>query len=143
MFELKILDRGDNGCNMCRRIPVLNDEDKQWLDSGQPLQSLVMGEYDRTHQGSLNSSGELKDISAYMAKESDAVNAMNSAMDNLEALFGFDTKSEIKEDDILSGVTEADANFDHVIYQYDHISYLCTRRKDYPMMFCPFCGNRI
>ncbi|MDE5885669.1 MAG: hypothetical protein K2H29_11430 [Oscillospiraceae bacterium] len=124
---MKIVENG-KGCSMCRRIPVLSEEDVQKLQNGEFLHKLI--------------EKNAQDMKNPVVNHS-ATDTMNSVLDNLEALFGFgavpagDTVQEQNE------VTEEDLSIDQIMYCYQEKFYLRGKRQDYTVQFCPFCGNHL
>lgn len=123
---MKIADKG-KGCPMCRRIPVLSNEELQQLQDGKFLHGLVENAHGVSEPDGNHS----------------AVDTMNSILDNLEALFGFGSAPTDANQNQMSKVTEEDLKTDQIIYCHNDIFYLRGKRQDYTVMYCPFCGNRL
>ena len=76
-----MLDRSDTGCEVCKKIPVLEKEDMEWFSSGQPLSSLVAEAI-----ANINGGGA---VSMTNTSPEGAMDSVSNTMDELEALFGF------------------------------------------------------
>ena len=126
---------------MCMRIPVPNEEEMQWMRSGQPLFSLIAEAFEEQKK---KKSGEPTPAAEEAPK--DAVEAMNTAMDDLEALFGFGDAPAPKEEEPVEEdyepLVKEDTKFDPLMYHYKDSDYLMTPSRDHAIQFCPFCGSK-
>ncbi len=142
---MKMLDRGI-GCEMCQRLPVPSVDDLQWMRSGQPLYSLVAeavanppAETAPTQQTEINTEGL------------SAVDAMNTAMDSLEELFGLGGDAPAKpapapvspEEAGLSPVIESDLINDKLLYKAENKIFMIFAHRNLEVMYCPFCGSNL
>lgn len=145
---MRMIDRTGIGCAMCARIPVPNEEDMQWMRSGQPLISLLAEAYEEQKKrtaGEPEPEPEEEKIEDFQ----DAVEAMNSTMDDLEALFGFgdapvsEEEAPPSEEEEFFPLTKDDTKLDPLMYHYKDADYLMTPSRDHEIRFCPFCGSRL
>lgn len=157
---MRMLDRSGVGCPMCKRLPVPNDDDMTWMRAGQPLISLIADAY--AQQRAKERAAEEEKAAAEAAAEAaaavpdeqkDAVDLMNSAMDDLEKLFGFgdapepeeieEPEPEPVEEEEYEPVTTADTKLDPMMYHYKDADYLVTGHRDLEIQYCPFCGSKL
>ena len=147
---------------MCKRLPVPNDDDMQWMRAGQPIISLIADAYE-TQKAKARAEEEEKEAAkaakeaaeaaaAIPDSEKDAVGLMNSAMDDLEKLFGFGDApeepeevepAEPEEEEEFEPITSEDTKLDSLMYHYKDADYLVTGHRDLEIKFCPFCGSKL
>lgn len=141
---MKMFDRGTIGCEMCRRLPVPSEEDMQWMRSGQPLYSLVADAVSAPSESEANALEKI-DVDGLSA-----VDAMDSAMDSLEELFGL---SETKKPEAvpvdspqgsdLLPVVDDDLKTDKIFYKDENKIFMTLSQRNVEVMFCPFCGSNL
>lgn len=144
---MRMIDRSGVGCPMCMRIPVPNDDDMQWMRSGQPIISLIAEAYE-AQKAKARAEAEGTAPAAPAEENKDAVESMNSTMDDLERLFGFGDEPEpepepAEEEDDFAPLIEEDTKCDPLMYHYKDSNYLMTGHRDHAIQFCPFCGSKL
>lgn len=112
-----------NGCNICRRIPAPTKDEIGWIMSGQPLASLILEAYNKTHPDSATTNVD------------GTIGSMNSVMDNLEALFGF------AQDDGTVPIEKEDLHKEFIFYKNGDHTIIRLPIGHTPISFCPFCGR--
>lgn len=142
---MRMINRNGIGCEMCSRIPVPNEEEMQWMRSGQPLFSLIAEAFEEQKSAAVQETQEEPED-----EERDAVDIMNSTMDDLEALFGFGDASVKEEEETpppaeeqFDPLVKSDLSLDPLIYYYKEVHYLMTPSRDREVRFCPFCGSAL
>ena len=139
---MRMIDRSGIGCPMCTRIPVPNEEEMQWMRSGQPLFSLIAEAFEEQKHAPVQETADEEN------EERDAVDIMNSTMDDLEALFGFGD-APVKEEapppveEEFEPLVKSDLTIDPLIYYSEDRFYLMTPSRDREIGFCPFCGSKL
>ena len=157
---MRILDRSGVGCQMCARLPVPSDDDMQWMRSGQPLSSLIAEAYEeqkakaRAEREAAEAKEAAEEAAELAAEEpKDAVESMNSTMDDLEKLFGFggetepepeaEPEPEPEPEEAFDPLIEEDTKTEPLMYHYKDSDFLIAAHKDLAVQFCPFCGVRL
>lgn len=151
---MRILDRSGVGCQMCTRLPVPNDDDMQWMRSGQPLSSLIAEAYEeqKAKARAEREKAEAAEQEAEAPEEpKDAVESMNSTMDDLEKLFGFgdapepeaEPEPEPEPEEAFDPLLEEDTKTEPLMYHYKDSDFLIAAHKDMAIQFCPFCGSKL
>ena len=140
---MRMINRTGIGCEVCARIPVPNEEEMQWMRSGQPLYSLIAESFEEQINAAAQKAAETPEN-----EEPDAVDIMNSTMDDLEALFGFgdvpvleDTSSPAEEK--YDPLQKSDLSIDPLVYFFQEKHFLLTPSRDREIRFCPFCGSKL
>jgi hypothetical protein len=150
---MRILDRSGAGCPMCSRLPVPSDDDMQWMRSGQPLSSLIVEAYEEQKaKAKAEAEGAVPEEPEEIEETpKDAVESMNSMMDNLEKLFGFGEEQEQEQEaepepeveEEYDPLVEDDTKREPLMYHYKDSDFLITAHKDMAVQFCPFCGSKL
>ena len=155
---MRILDRSSVGCQMCGRLPVPSDDDMQWMRSGQPLSSLIAEAFDeqkRKAREAEEAAAAPEQVEEPIEEEApkDAVESMNSTMDDLEKLFGFGDAAEPEEEaepepepipeEAYDPLIAEDTKHEPLMYHYKESDFLITAHKDIAVQFCPFCGSKL
>lgn len=142
---------------MCMRLPVPNDDDMQWMRSGQPLSSLIAEAYEeqrakaRAEAEGVPYPGKEPAAAEDDGEPKDAVESMNSTLDDLEKLFGFTEEPEAeaapepepKAEEEYDPLVADDTKIEPLMYHYKDADYLITAHKDMTILFCPFCGSKL
>lgn len=125
-------------CEFCNKIPVLSDDDLTDYENGQSVGSLVQGIINKVE----NAAFGIKQAEENL----DALSSMKNAMDNLEALFGFDAETKSIEEDTIENVREidkTDRNGFYEVFRYSFKNYLATKAGKIEIKYCPVCGNEL
>lgn len=138
-----MLDRSDTGCEVCKKIPVLEKEDMEWFSSGQPLSSLVAEAI-----ANINGGGA---VSMTNTSPEGAMDSVSNTMDELEALFGFsDEPKEVKkaeddedDDPRVRDLNSSDIPTEYALYRNKKVNYIQLRSKNLKIKYCPVCGSKI
>ena len=109
-------------CEFCNKIPVLSDDDMTDYENGQSVGSLVQGIINKAE----NAAFGIKQVEENL----DALSSMKNAMDNLEALFGFDAETKSIEEDTIENVREidkTDRNGFYEVFRHSFKNYLAIK----------------
>lgn len=134
---------------MCRRLPVPNEEEMTWMRAGQPLVSLIAEAYEKLRFAESQAEAEKAQPKAAPEEPKDAVEAMNNAMDDLEALFGFGDVAEKEEvapepeEEEFEPLTAEDTKFNPLMYHFQDQDFLIAGTQNHVIRFCPFCGSKL
>lgn len=145
---------------MCSRLPVPNDDDMQWMRSGQPLSSLIAEAYEEQkakaraerEAAEAAAAGASAEPTAESTEPKDAVESMNSTMDDLEKLFGFggsepepeaEPEPEPVPEEAFDPLIEEDTKTEPLMYHFKDSDFLIAAHKDMAIQFCPFCGSKL
>ena len=139
---------------MCSRLPVPNDDDMQWMRSGQPLSSLIAEAYEEQRakaRAEKEAEQAVEEEAAAPEEPKDAVESMNSTMDDLEKLFGFgeepepeaEPEPEPEPEEAFDPLIEEDTKIEPLMYHYKDSDFLIAAHKDMAIQFCPFCGSKL
>lgn len=111
-------------CAVCRRLPIVTDEEKRILASGKTLNELMADVYNNYGKES---------------GDGDGLKSINDALDTLESLFSFDSSSTDTPSD--DSITREDLSVENLFYIHNDVVNVQFKYNDYVITFCPFCGN--
>ena len=151
---MRMLNRGKIGCQKCTRIPVPNEEDMQWMRAGQPLSSLIAEAYEKQlEKEKAAASAESQAAPEEEPEAQDAVETMNSTLDDLEKLFGFGDDApaseeaaeapEEQEEEPFDPLVEEDTQLTPLLFHYQDEDYLNIGSAHFVIGYCPFCGSKL
>ena len=148
-----MLNRGKIGCQKCTRIPVPNEEDMQWMRAGQPLSSLIAEAYEKQLEKEKAAEAKTEPEPALEEEPQDAVETMNSTLDDLEKLFGFGDDApandaaaeepEEQEEEPFDPLVEDDTQLTPLLFHYQDENYLNIGSAHFVIGYCPFCGSKL
>jgi hypothetical protein len=128
------------------------------MRSGQPLSSLLAEAFDEQKRKAREAAeaAEAANVPEPEPEEEapkDAVESMNSTLDDLEKLFGFgdaaepeleaEPEPEPEPEEAFDPLIAEDTKTEPLMYHYKDSDFLITAHKDIAVQFCPFCGSKL